>query len=170
MVVIRQLYKGKLLFRQHSTPIENTETAVTLSNSLPDGCIVKVNHVERLELQNYTSIALSSTSNISNNSSDDKATVNNHTQRISSYLTINVGKETLDKTHCITRVAAIRMIVFTIIYLIMNISVSVETVFFVIVDKPLDSRPSGFDIVHSLLSIVFFLFFGTVGDARKRVW
>ncbi|CAG8583640.1 5370_t:CDS:2 [Paraglomus occultum] len=132
IVVIQQLYKGKSLFQQHSTPIENTETTVRLSKSLSDGYTVKDNLDNRLEmfgLQSYPSITfLSSSANFSNNSSDDKKTVNNP-QEISSYLTANVGKETLDKTHNITRVAAIRMVVFTIVYLIMNISVSVETVF-----------------------------------------
>jgi len=173
MVVIRQLYKGKSLFQQHSIPLENTEAAVRLSKSLSSSCIVKDNNIGVFELQNYTPTALSPTSaNISNKSSDDNETVNN-LQGISSSLTLNVGRETLDKTHNITRVAVIRMVVFTIVYLLMNISVSVETVLFAIVDKPLDPHLSGSDVVHSSLGIIFFLFFGTVskrsGEKLKKI-
>ncbi|CAG8519426.1 7671_t:CDS:2 [Paraglomus occultum] len=72
-----------------------------------------------------------------------------------------------NKSYNITRTAAIRMVFFTVIYLITNISASIETIVFVMAGKPLDSHPGGSDIVLVSLGVILFLIFGTADDVRK---
>jgi len=72
-----------------------------------------------------------------------------------------------NKQYNIKRAAAIRMVFFTVVYLITNISATIETIVFVIADKPLDLHPGGSDIVCVSLGIMLFLIFGTADDVRK---
>ena len=74
---------------------------------------------------------------------------------------------TSNKSYGITRSAAIRMVVFTVVYALVNFAGSTGILLDVMTNKPLDPRPAGSDFVGASLGIPLLLIFGTSSEIRQ---
>ncbi|CAG8495610.1 10003_t:CDS:2 [Paraglomus occultum] len=66
----------------------------------------------------------------------------------------------------VTQTAAFRMILFSIMYFLLNLVFTIETIVDSFRDVPFDPRPNWTEFASAIIGIIIFLIFGTASDVR----
>lgn len=84
--------------------------------------------------------------------------------------TIELGAQAAVKRYNVTRNAGIRMVIFTSLFLILNVAATMGTILAALKGTEVDAvHIGGQDLVASTMGIFVFLIFGTVPEAKKAL-